>query len=162
MAEEGSGADLRPTPEVLLELGELVWDALHLEQAVLLIVGLGLGVRVGERAPVGEWIRRGLLDLDDWPDSPERDALRCWLVEARDALEDRNRVLHSMIGVRAVEAPTPEDLSLFHRRSMTPTALSVAGLRPVRERLDKAWWTPEGEPITWSISVALVRHQWSS
>jgi hypothetical protein len=149
-------SDDDPTDEVLLELGRMTWAAMALEETTYLICRtIKPGSYPADR-PIGQRIDEALKALAACRDAALREQALVWLVEARAALEGRNRVLHS-VHMIFVPMPGTEPLPtagpyLAHvsrpkkgtnQRRQVHTPLTTAGLEPVRRRLQaaEADWT---------------------
>jgi hypothetical protein len=87
------------------------------------------------------WIDDGLSILDSWPESQARDDGRAWLTEARDALGDRNAVLHGV-----------------PMRRSDPSCSHPESLRAIRQRLEAAYagWTSVVLALDLSASVPTI------
>jgi hypothetical protein len=86
-----------PDDAVLLELGRLTWAAINLEDVVP-EVRRAVGPEPDNlaRAPAAEWIKDALEVLSAWPASDIRETASRWFSAAREALDERNSVLHSV------------------------------------------------------------------
>lgn len=91
----GPNATDYPTDAVLLELGRLVWAAMNLEDVVYPLCQ-SVRPRHGHFEPLlaGPRIKEALEDLGERSANELRERAAEWLVEARDALEERNAVFH--------------------------------------------------------------------
>jgi hypothetical protein len=143
------GSEDSPSDEVLLELGRLVWAARTLEEDTYTVCR-AVEPRGGpfDDDPVGRRIREALTDLKKRPNDELRATADKWLREARDALEERNGVVHSthLVWVWAAPGeptePSPADrLVHFPRNRNKPrveTPLTVEALGRIRRRLERA------------------------
>jgi hypothetical protein len=86
-----------PDDAVLLELGRLTWAVINLED-VIPEIRRAIGPAPGRlaRAPISAWIKDALNVLNGWPESEVRETACRWFNIAHQALEERNRVLHSV------------------------------------------------------------------
>ena len=134
-----------PDDAVLLELGRLTWAAINLED-VIPTVRRAIGPEPPElaRAPVSTWIKDALSVLATWPESPTRGTAVEWFGAAREALEKRNCVLHSVpatfVHISGDGAVTAHGAVLDHipaRRggSVRRTPLTEDALRCVHRQL---------------------------
>ena len=141
-----------PDDAVLLELGRLTWAAINLEDVVPTIRrALGPAPKRLAREPVSVWIKDALKVLSGWPESEVRRTASRWFNVAREALEDRNRVLHSVpvtLITIADGTVTEHGQALDHlpRRegeSFSRISLAEDKLRRVRQKLAAArdGWT---------------------
>lgn len=142
-----------PPDDVLLELGRLIWAAINLED-VAYAMCRSIKPRGGpfDDTPVIERIRRAQKDLEALPDVDLCHRADRWLQAASEALLERNAVLHAVPATFEPLLPeiTPGNLDpvLAHfprdkSRSPVHTHITVAGLQPIRRRLEQArvGWT---------------------
>jgi hypothetical protein len=137
-----------PDEAVLLELGHLTWAAINLED-VIPNVRYAIGSvpdrlerrwdQPGSparllRAPISRWIDDAEEVLSGWPVSATRDAACRWLGAAREALEERNSVLHSV----PVTGPALEHLPTTRKGEFSRIRLTEEDLRAVRQKLADA------------------------
>jgi hypothetical protein len=135
-----------PDDAAILELGRLTWAAIKLEDVVYHMGdALGLDSAQMMRAPVSQCVNDTLKVLDSWPESEIRDNARTWFNAARDALNDRNSVLHVIPGVwvtiaddHSVTPRGPVIEYLGRRGGYRRHSMTAEGLRPVRRRLEEA------------------------
>ena len=142
-----------PDDAALLELGRLTWAAMNLEHvAYEMRRSLGPEPSNLARAPVSEWIRDALKVLSNWQESEIRDSACRWFNAARDALEERSSVLHSVPGTWVTVAddgavtahgPVLEYIPTRRDRPFRRRSLTEGELRIVREHLADArsGWT---------------------
>jgi hypothetical protein len=143
-----SGTD-HPTDAVLLELGRLVWAAINLEDVVYPLCR-SVRPRHGpfDDIPAGTRIKEALEDLQERSPDGLRDRAGAWLREAKDALEERNAILHGtpeifmrVDGSEGPEEQPPPRLTQFPRNRSRPpvhTDLTVEALGRFRRRLEEA------------------------
>jgi hypothetical protein len=139
--------DEQLTDEVLRELGHLVWAAILLED-VIYPVCRSIRPRGGahDDIPIGQRIHFARQDLKARPRDDLRVRADAWLIRAKDALKERNNVMHvapialvlsgaekSEVGGLDASAP-----SRTRPRPTTRTSLTVEDLRPIRNRLERA------------------------
>lgn len=137
-----------PDEAVLLELGRLTWAAINLEDVVPSVryaIGPvpdslekrwepeGSPVRL-IRAPISKWITDAEEVLSGWPQSAIRDTALQWFGATREALIDRNNVLHSV----PVTGPALEDLPTTRKGEFSRIRLIEEDLRRVRQKLTDA------------------------
>ena len=146
--DENGGVSPPPSDEVLLELGRLVWAAINLEDVVFAVCR-AVNPRGGpyDDTPIGTRIRQARNDLEARPDPGQRAEVDAWLVAAEEALRERNAVVHGTPVTFVALSPTIQPgitgplLAHYPRdRSRPPVHmnLTVAGLRSVRIRIEKA------------------------
>jgi hypothetical protein len=138
-----------PSDDVLLELGRLVWAGINLEDVAYPLCR-SVRPRHGpfDDIPIGTRINEALAALQDRQSDALRDQAEAWLEEAKEALEERNGVLHgtpeTFIWVddgEGSEEPPPPRLTQFPRdRSRPPvhTDFTVEALGRIRGRLKAA------------------------
>lgn len=148
---------------MLRELGRLVLAAIELERTAYSVCRC-IRPRHGpldDACPIGTRIGEAMSDLDGCPDEPMKTYALGWLAEARDTLANRNQVLHATPGYYAFmrdgawHVGEEEHLVSAPKKvggSGAVTPLTVAGLRPLRERAERAL-------IGW-LEIAL--HTWAS
>lgn len=133
--------------DVLLELGRLVWAAIELENVVYYVCrSIKPRHEYDSDVPIGRRIDEALSDLARCPADEMREFADQWLRAAKDALAERNAVLHSTPTIRVVPGgppPDPDGTWLTHapRKRDLPivnTAVSLEGLEPLRRKLEDA------------------------
>jgi hypothetical protein len=86
-----------PDDAVLLELGRLTWAAINLEDVIPTVRrAIGPAPKRLASEPVSVWIKDALDALGHWPESEVRETACRWFTAARQALQERNSVLHSV------------------------------------------------------------------
>jgi len=134
---------------VLAELGRLTLAAVRLEETTYLVCR-SIKPRHGpwDDCPIGSHVDEAVSDLATCPKDDMRDRAEAWLKEAEEALASRNAVLHASFvtyvplpGTTPIPDATGEWLAHFPRNKKRPpvrTLLTTEGLRPIRERLERA------------------------
>jgi hypothetical protein len=148
-----------PSDEVLLELGRLVWAAMNLEDVVFPTCR-SVRPLLGPFEPLqaGPRIKKALEDLQERPSGELRDRAEAWLIEARDALEERNAVVHGTPETMVWKGDSqpegeqpPQRLTKFSRKGTEPPVhvdLTLKSLGRIRSRLEAArqgWGEIAGE-----------------
>jgi hypothetical protein len=137
-----------PGDAALLELGRLTWAAMNLEDvAYEMRRSLGPAPSNLARAPASAWIKDALKVLSNWQESEIRESACRWFNAARDALEERSSVLHSVPGTWVTVAddgavithgPALEHIPVSPGRPFRRRSLTEGELRIVREQLADA------------------------
>jgi hypothetical protein len=152
-----------PPDEVLTELGRLIWSAITLESVVYSVCRSIKNRSLFDDDAIGTRIDQALKDILTHPDGDLRHRASAWLDEAKGALEQRNHVVHSDPSTYVSIAEdgstvTSPDSYLVHfprKRSlpMVDTPLSVAGLKPIRQRLEQAYegWIELSASSLWQL-----------
>jgi len=150
-----------PDDAVLLELGRLVFAAIGLERATYAVCRLinPTDVRKPE-PPIGQAIDTALKALATNPECETRSQAESWLDRSRDALQERNAVVHSEHVVFLLgnwgEPPTSEgEPELVHypnkrERPMVRTPVTIQGLEPIRRRIEalESTWDEVAVPLS--------------
>lgn len=141
-----------PDDTALLELGRLTWAAMKLEDAAYEVRRAVSTATPSASAPASEWITDGLRILDSWHASPAREDGQAWFTDARDALNDRNAVLHTVPGFLVTlspdcgveqQGPVLQHVPRRNKASVRTIALTPESLRVIRDRLEAVYesWT---------------------
>jgi hypothetical protein len=136
-----------PDDAVLLELGRLTWAAINLED-VLGTMRRALGPVPGrlDRAPPSDLIKNALEVLSAWPESETRATACKWFRAAKEALDERNIVLHSVPVVLMSKTsdgfkehgPALDHIPRSPARPVRRIALTTDGVRVVSRKLTDA------------------------
>jgi len=134
---------LAPSDDVLRELGRIVWEAITVEDRVYQVAGHVF--MDPDDDPVGTCITKAIRRLGELGPDPDLTAAIAWLEDARDALDDRNVVMHGLpkvsfvrtaAGTLAPNGASAIDYLGRRRRTVARVIpLNVDDLRQISSRL---------------------------